>query len=61
MTGHKHNMGGSPIIVTENVLGYRKAIAQYVTPEDVVLECGCAEGVTTALLATQAREVSLQL
>ncbi|WIA09459.1 hypothetical protein OEZ85_008860 [Tetradesmus obliquus] len=50
-------MDGSPIVVTENVVEYRKAITELVTAEDVVLEVGCAEGVTTALIADAAKQV----
>lgn len=52
-----HDMDGSPIVVTENVVEYRKAITELVTAEDVVLEVGCAEGVTTALIADAAKQV----
>jgi hypothetical protein len=35
----------------------RHAIQVHVGPEDRVLELGCAEGLTTALIATAAKEV----
>jgi protein-L-isoaspartate O-methyltransferase len=54
-----HNIEGSPIIVTENVTEYRRCIAQHICSSDVVLEVGCAEGLTTALIAQQADRVSV--
>ncbi|KNC95821.1 uncharacterized protein SPPG_08761 [Spizellomyces punctatus DAOM BR117] len=53
----KHDLTGVPIIVTENVDEYRKAIDVYVTPTDTVLELGSAQGVTASLLAQKAVEV----
>jgi hypothetical protein len=54
----RHNIEGSPVIVTENVYEYRRCIAEHIDSNDVVLEVGCAEGLTTALLAQQALRVS---
>lgn len=54
---HWHNMDGSPIVVTENVVEYRKAIAEYVAADATVLEVGCAEGLTTALISQTAKQV----
>lgn len=54
----RHNIEGSPVIVTENVYEYRRCIAEHINNEDVVIEVGCAEGLTTALLAQQALQVS---
>lgn len=53
-----HNIDGSPVLVTENVYEYRRCIAEHVGADDVVLEVGCAEGLTTALIAQQAQQVS---
>ena len=58
-SAHWHDLDGSPIIVTENVVEYRKAVAEYVTAEDTVLEVGCAEGLTTALISQSAKQVRL--
>ncbi|KAF8073140.1 Acbp2 [Scenedesmus sp. PABB004] len=52
---HWHRMGGAPIVVTENVVEYRRAVPEFVTRDDVVLEVGCAEGLTTAALAKRAK------
>lgn len=54
-----HDLGGSPIIVTENVVEYRRAVAEYVAAEDTVLEVGCAEGLTTALISQVAKQVTM--
>lgn len=56
---HWHNLDGSPIIVTENVFEYRRCISEHVRSDDVVAEVGCAEGLTTALLAQQAHRVGM--
>jgi hypothetical protein len=42
---------------TRGVKEYRESIAEWVKPDDVVLEIGCEWGVTTALLATRCKEV----
>lgn len=55
-----HNIEGSPVIVTENVFEYRRCIAEYVTSTDVVLEVGCAEGLTTLQIARHAKQVRYQ-
>lgn len=52
-----HNIEGSPIVVTENVVEYRSCIAEYVSSSDVVIEVGCAEGLTTAIIAQHAKQV----
>lgn len=54
-------MEGSPILVTENVYEYRAAIPQHITREDVAIEVGCAEGLTTALIAQHAARVSVKI
>ena len=55
--GHRHDLSGVPVLVTENVDDYRKAISAYVSAEDVVLELGCHQGVTTDLIGKKAKEV----
>lgn len=55
--GHRHDLSGVPTVVTENVEDYRKAIPVYLTKDDVVLECGAAQGVTTNLIAEVAADV----
>jgi hypothetical protein len=55
--GQWHKLDGSPIIVTENVFEYRRCIAEHITSADVAIEVGCAEGLTTALIAHQAHRV----
>eukprot|EP00591_Stephanopyxis_turris_P006398 CAMPEP_0195529924 /NCGR_PEP_ID=MMETSP0794_2-20130614/32590_1 /TAXON_ID=515487 /ORGANISM="Stephanopyxis turris, Strain CCMP 815" /LENGTH=322 /DNA_ID=CAMNT_0040661305 /DNA_START=127 /DNA_END=1095 /DNA_ORIENTATION=+ len=54
---HRVNMyrAGKPILVTAKVNEYRAAIATHVLPTDVVLEVGCAEGLTTQRLAQRAK------
>ncbi len=44
-------------IVTEDVKEYRKKALEYVTEEDIVLEVGCADGVTSYLLSKKAKKV----
>lgn len=55
--GHRHDLSGPPVVVTENVEDYRKAISVYLNRDDVVLELGCAQGVTTGLIGEAVREV----
>ena len=55
--GHRHDLSGVPTVVTENVEDYRNAIPVYLTKDDVVLECGAAQGVTTSLIAEVAADV----
>lgn len=56
--GQRHDLSGPPILVTENVEDYRKTIYDYLHGDDVVLELGCAQGVTTSLIGEVVREVS---
>eukprot|EP01026_Neomeris_dumetosa_P046724 TRINITY_DN39870_c0_g1_i1.p3 TRINITY_DN39870_c0_g1~~TRINITY_DN39870_c0_g1_i1.p3 ORF type:complete len:155 (-),score=8.27 TRINITY_DN39870_c0_g1_i1:260-724(-) len=51
MTKKRKDLRGPPIIVCEHVDDYRKAITQYVEQEDIIIELGCALGVTTELIA----------
>ncbi len=44
-------------IGTRGVREYRETIAEWVDPEDVVLEIGCEWGTTTTLLAARCKEV----
>ncbi len=55
--GHRHDLRGAPIIVTENVQDYREAVAHYVRADDVVLELGSAQGCTTRVIGQYAKEV----
>jgi hypothetical protein len=48
---------GTNIIVTENVSEYRATIPECVNKDDVVLEVGCAEGMTTKKLSEHCKEV----
>ncbi|KAJ3328758.1 hypothetical protein HDU76_009346 [Blyttiomyces sp. JEL0837] len=50
-------MTGVPVLVTESVVDYRKAINVFITKDDIVLELGSAQGITSALLAAVAKEV----
>mmetsp|Transcript_39549 Transcript_39549/g.87985 ORF Transcript_39549/g.87985 Transcript_39549/m.87985 type:complete len:186 (-) Transcript_39549:569-1126(-) len=52
----RHELHGPPVLVTEDVLDYRKCIPLYVEHDDVVLEVGCAQGVTTGLIAEVAKQ-----
>jgi hypothetical protein len=56
--GQRHDLSGPPILVTENVEDYRKSIYDYLHSYDVVLELGCAQGVTTSLIGERVKEVS---
>ena len=55
--GKRHDLRGTPIVVTENVQDYREAVPHYVRPADVVLELGSAQGCTTRVIAEYAKEV----
>jgi trans-aconitate methyltransferase len=44
-------------VLTRGVREYRETIAEWVGPEDTVLELGCEWGTTTVLLAPRCREV----
>ena len=57
--GQRHDLSGPPILVTENVEDYRKTIYDYLHEDDVVLELGCAQGVTTSLIGQVVKEASL--
>ena len=57
--GQRHDLSGPPILVTENVEDYRKSIYDYLHEDDVVLELGCAQGVTTSLIGERVKEVSV--
>ena len=48
---------GPDIVIAPNTKVYRGAAAALVKPDDVVLECGCQLGETTAILAEKAAEV----
>eukprot|EP00591_Stephanopyxis_turris_P014382 CAMPEP_0195537878 /NCGR_PEP_ID=MMETSP0794_2-20130614/48809_1 /TAXON_ID=515487 /ORGANISM="Stephanopyxis turris, Strain CCMP 815" /LENGTH=319 /DNA_ID=CAMNT_0040671739 /DNA_START=68 /DNA_END=1027 /DNA_ORIENTATION=- len=54
---HRINMRRTrnPILVTANENEYRAAINARLLPTDVVLEVGCAEGLTTEILVQRAR------
>jgi hypothetical protein len=44
-------------VATRGVKEYRESIAQWVTPDDCVLEIGCEWGTTTSLIAARAPDV----
>ena len=50
-----HRSSGPPILVTGKINEYRAAISTYALPTDVILEVGCAEGLTTQRLAVRCR------
>ena len=50
-----HRSSGVPILVTGKINEYRSAISRYALPSDVILEVGCAEGLTTQRLAQRCR------
>lgn len=55
---HRNNMHrtrGAPLLLTAKINEYRHAISTHVNPNDVVLEVGCAEGLTTQRLAQRAK------
>lgn len=55
---HKANLQrtrGAPLLLTGKINEYRRAITTHVTADDVVLEVGCAEGLTTQRLAQCAK------
>jgi len=55
---HKSNLKrsrGAPILLTAKINEYRAAISTHVDPDDVELEVGCAEGLTTQRLAQRCR------
>ena len=57
-TLHKSNLKrsrGAPLLLTGKINEYRAAIATHVDPDDVVLEVGCAEGLTTQRLAQRCK------
>eukprot|EP01023_Acetabularia_acetabulum_P044450 TRINITY_DN4465_c0_g2_i1.p2 TRINITY_DN4465_c0_g2~~TRINITY_DN4465_c0_g2_i1.p2 ORF type:complete len:158 (-),score=17.96 TRINITY_DN4465_c0_g2_i1:178-651(-) len=57
MTRNRKNLSAPPIVVCEHVDDYRRAIAQNVNSEDIVVELGCALGVTTELLGRHCKKV----
>ena len=55
---HKSNLKrsrGAPLLLTAKINKYRAAITTHVDPDDVVLEVGCAEGLTTQRLAQRCK------
>lgn len=50
-----HRASGAVVLLTAKINEYRNAIASHVTENDVVLEVGCAEGLTTQRLAQRAK------
>ena len=54
-TNLKRTRDRCPILLTAKINEYRAAISTHVDPEDVVLEVGCAEGLTTQRLAQRCR------
>lgn len=54
-TNLKRTRDRAPILLTAKINEYRAAIATHVDPDDVVLEVGCAEGLTTQRLAQRCR------
>eukprot|EP01024_Parvocaulis_polyphysoides_P010628 TRINITY_DN13649_c1_g1_i3.p2 TRINITY_DN13649_c1_g1~~TRINITY_DN13649_c1_g1_i3.p2 ORF type:complete len:156 (-),score=25.02 TRINITY_DN13649_c1_g1_i3:128-595(-) len=57
MTKSRRDLSGSPIIVCEHVDDYRRAISIHVNSNDVVIELGCALGVTTELIGRHCKKV----
>ncbi|GFR43912.1 hypothetical protein Agub_g5046 [Astrephomene gubernaculifera] len=55
--GQRHDLGGVPVLVVENVQDYRECVPHYISKEDIVLEAGAAQGCTTAVVANYAAEV----
>ncbi|GLC43074.1 hypothetical protein PLESTM_001427900 [Pleodorina starrii] len=55
--GQRHDLGGVPVIVVENVQDYRECVQYYVKSDDIVLEAGAAQGCTTSVIARHAGEV----
>lgn len=55
--GQKHDLSSPPIVVVENVQCYRECAAHYLTPKDVVIEIGAAQGCTTSVIAQYAGKV----
>ena len=57
-TLHKSNLKrsrGAPLLLTGKINEYRAAITTHVDPDDIVLEVGCAEGLTTQRLAQRCK------
>ena len=48
---------GTKFIATQGVREYRETIAEWVKPDDVVLEIGCEWGTTSARLAPHCKEL----
>ena len=45
------------VIAAETTTQYREAALRYVAPDDIVLEVGCHEGVTTAMVYSQCQSI----
>jgi len=57
MSRHPPTRLTTKFVLTTGVREYRETIAEWVTPDDVVLEVGCEWGTTSALLAARCREL----
>ena len=53
---HEDVNSGVPIVVTEHVEEYRKAVVRYVKKGDNCLEVGCHRGTTTNIIKNQAKQ-----
>ena len=53
---HSSSIGPDLVVAPSNKV-YRNAAAALLRPDDVVLECGCQLGATTAVLANNAKTV----
>ncbi|HUT36903.1 MAG TPA: class I SAM-dependent methyltransferase [Planctomycetota bacterium] len=57
MSRHTPVRLATKFVLTVGVKEYRETIADWVTPDDVVLEVGCEWGTTSTLLAPRCREL----
>ena len=57
MANEKQFRLGTRFVLTRGVREYRETIAEWVAPEDTVLELGCEWGTTTVLIAPRCRAV----
>lgn len=57
MSRHKPTSLTTRFVLTAGVREYRETIAEWVGPDDVVLEVGCEWGATSALLAPRCKEL----